>query len=107
MGTKITPYVSSDDEAKKNQVERMFDGIAHRYDFLNHFFSLGIDVLWRKTCIRSHSQTTTEVGTIIINGNVQSMVRPVTRQVCDEYASICVPGKDGTHRCPELEDNLD
>ena len=62
---------------------------------------------WRKTCIRSHSQTTTEVGTIIINGNVQSMVRPVTRQVCDEYASICVPGKDGTHRCPELEDNLD
>ena len=52
MGTKITPYVSSDDEAKKNQVERMFDGIAHRYDFLNHFFSLGIDVLWRKTCIR-------------------------------------------------------
>ena len=52
MGTKITPYVSSDDEAKKNQVERMFDGIAHRYDFLNHFFSLGIDVLWRKACIR-------------------------------------------------------
>ena len=52
MGTRITPYVSSDDEAKKNQVERMFDGIAHRYDFLNHFFSLGIDVLWRKTCIR-------------------------------------------------------
>ena len=30
----------------------MFDGIAHRYDFLNHFFSLGIDVLWRKACIR-------------------------------------------------------
>ena len=52
MGTKITPYVSPDQEAKKNQVARMFDGIAHRYDFLNHFFSLGIDVLWRKACIR-------------------------------------------------------
>ena len=52
MGTKITPYVSAEKEAKKNQVARMFDGIAHRYDFLNHFFSLGIDVLWRKACIR-------------------------------------------------------
>ena len=52
MGTKITPYVSAEEEAKKNQVARMFDGIAHRYDFLNHFFSLGIDVLWRKACIR-------------------------------------------------------
>ena len=52
MGTRITPYVSPDQEAKKNQVARMFDGIAHRYDFLNHFFSLGIDVLWRKACIR-------------------------------------------------------
>lgn len=52
MGTRITPYVSPDQEAKKNQVARMFDGIAHRYDFLNHFFSLGIDVLWRKSCVR-------------------------------------------------------
>ena len=52
MGTRITPYFSPDQEAKKNQVARMFDGIAHRYDFLNHFFSLGIDVLWRKACIR-------------------------------------------------------
>ena len=52
MGTRITPYVTPEEEAKKNQVARMFDGIAHRYDFLNHFFSLGIDVLWRKACIR-------------------------------------------------------
>ena len=52
MGTRITPYVTPEQEAKKNQVARMFDGIAHRYDFLNHFFSLGIDVLWRKSCIR-------------------------------------------------------
>lgn len=62
---------------------------------------------WRKTCIRSHSQTTTEVGTIIINGNVQSMVRPVTRRVCDEYGNVCVPGKDGTDRCPDLDTDQD
>ena len=52
MGTRVTPYVSPEEEDKKNQVERMFDGIAHRYDFLNHLFSFGIDVRWRKACIR-------------------------------------------------------
>ena len=30
----------------------MFDNIAHRYDFLNHFFSLGIDKLWRRKAVR-------------------------------------------------------
>ncbi|MBQ81560.1 MAG: bifunctional demethylmenaquinone methyltransferase/2-methoxy-6-polyprenyl-1,4-benzoquinol methylase UbiE [Crocinitomicaceae bacterium] len=52
MGTKVTPYTTPDNEPKKKQVQRMFDNIAHKYDFLNHFFSMGIDVLWRKKCIR-------------------------------------------------------
>lgn len=30
----------------------MFDGIARRYDFLNHFLSCGQDVLWRRACCR-------------------------------------------------------
>lgn len=29
----------------------MFDSISGRYDFLNHFLSLGIDVLWRRKAI--------------------------------------------------------
>lgn len=29
----------------------MFDNISHRYDFLNHFLSLGIDKRWRKKAI--------------------------------------------------------
>lgn len=32
-------------------VAAMFNGIAHRYDFLNHFLSLGIDKIWRKQLI--------------------------------------------------------
>ncbi|HEY9364547.1 MAG TPA: bifunctional demethylmenaquinone methyltransferase/2-methoxy-6-polyprenyl-1,4-benzoquinol methylase UbiE [Chitinophagaceae bacterium] len=37
---------------KKEQVAGMFDDIAPRYDFLNRFLSLGIDVGWRKKAIR-------------------------------------------------------
>lgn len=48
---QVTPYKNSEQQ-KKQQVEQMFDNIAHRYDFLNHFLSLGIDKLWRKKAIR-------------------------------------------------------
>ena len=33
---------------KKVKVEAMFNDIAPKYDFLNHFLSLGIDIQWRK-----------------------------------------------------------
>jgi demethylmenaquinone methyltransferase/2-methoxy-6-polyprenyl-1,4-benzoquinol methylase len=47
----IVPLKNSAD-TKKKQVEEMFDKIAFRYDFLNHFLSAGIDVWWRKQAIR-------------------------------------------------------
>ncbi len=48
---QVTPYKDSDHQ-KKQQVEQMFDNIAPKYDFLNHFLSLGIDKLWRNKAIR-------------------------------------------------------
>lgn len=50
MGTKVKPYQT--DSSKKEQVQQMFDNIAHKYDFLNRFLSLGIDVGWRKKAIK-------------------------------------------------------
>lgn len=35
-------------KAEKEQVRTMFNDIAPKYDFLNHFLSGGIDILWRK-----------------------------------------------------------
>jgi demethylmenaquinone methyltransferase / 2-methoxy-6-polyprenyl-1,4-benzoquinol methylase len=37
---------------KREMVESMFDSIAWRYDFLNHFLSFGIDKLWRRKAVR-------------------------------------------------------
>jgi demethylmenaquinone methyltransferase / 2-methoxy-6-polyprenyl-1,4-benzoquinol methylase len=37
---------------KKEQVRTMFNDIAPRYDFLNHFLSAGIDRRWRKKAVR-------------------------------------------------------
>ena len=30
----------------------MFDNISKRYDFLNHFLSMGIDKIWRKKAVK-------------------------------------------------------
>lgn len=51
MGTHIVPDQNSSLN-KKQQVENMFDGIAHKYDFLNRLLSFRIDVLWRKKVIQ-------------------------------------------------------
>lgn len=47
----VTPY-QHDETGKKEQVAEMFNNIAGNYDFLNHFLSLGIDILWRRKAIR-------------------------------------------------------
>jgi len=49
--TEIKPY-SNSTKGKKDQVAEMFDNIAPRYDFLNHFLSFGIDKVWRRKAIR-------------------------------------------------------
>ena len=47
----VVPY-KDQEGSKKEQVAEMFNNISKRYDFLNHFLSLGIDILWRKKAIR-------------------------------------------------------
>jgi demethylmenaquinone methyltransferase / 2-methoxy-6-polyprenyl-1,4-benzoquinol methylase len=46
----VKPY--NTEKSKKEEVAAMFDNISHRYDFLNHFLSAGIDIKWRKKAIR-------------------------------------------------------
>lgn len=38
--------------AKKEKVQEMFNGIAPKYDLLNHLLSMGIDKSWRRKAMR-------------------------------------------------------
>ena len=46
---EVKPYEA--DSSKKQQVSKMFDNIAGKYDFLNHFLSLNMDKTWRRKMI--------------------------------------------------------
>jgi len=62
---QITPY--DKDRKKSEQVEEMFDRIAHSYDRLNITLSVGIDRLWRRKAIKTlqphHPQCIMDVAT--------------------------------------------
>jgi len=53
MATSETVKPYNDQAAKKEQVADMFNNISGTYDFLNHFLSLGIDIIWRRKAIRT------------------------------------------------------
>ncbi len=49
--SEVKPY-QNEDGSKKEQVAKMFNSIAPKYDFLNHTLSMGIDILWRKKAVK-------------------------------------------------------
>ena len=49
--TGVKPY--STNKSKKEEVAEMFNNISPRYDFLNRFLSMGIDIGWRKKTRRA------------------------------------------------------
>lgn len=66
MMPEVLPY-QNHPGGKRKQVEQMFNNIAHRYDFLNHFLSMGIDKRWRKQVInelkKTHAEKILDVAT--------------------------------------------
>ena len=52
MSEKIVKPYYSETASKKEEVAEMFNNISGRYDFLNHFLSVGIDKRWRKKAIQ-------------------------------------------------------
>ena len=46
---------------KKSKVKKLFDGISHKYDLLNHLLSFGIDHRWRKKALKLTGLTTDSI----------------------------------------------
>ena len=60
MSSTIKPY-NKENSSKKEEVAEMFNNISSKYDFLNHFLSLGIDKIWRKKAIKILGQNKPKV----------------------------------------------
>lgn len=93
--TKPSIYQSP---GRKEQVKAMFDGIAGRYDFLNHFLSLGIDRSWRKKLIRllgkEHPQHILDLATGTADLAIAAMsVNPVKITGTDISAEMLAVGR--------------
>ena len=85
------PEFTHQGKDKKEFVQKMFDDISPRYDFLNHFLSLGIDIFWRKKFIQKLN---------IKNDTIVLDVACGTGDVCFEilrHHSVSVIGLDLSH----------
>ena len=83
MSKTITPY-QHQQATKKEQVADMFNNISKTYDFLNHFLSLGIDIIWRKKAINELKKDQPKLILDVATG---------TGDFAFEALSILKPGK--------------
>jgi len=53
----MIPFILTKMAKKKETIRQMFNDISLKYDFLNHFLSLGIDRSWRKRLVKLLGKT--------------------------------------------------
>ncbi len=65
-GGQGSPLGSPGDEGStRTAVRQMFATVAHRYDFLNHFLSLGRDIAWRRAAALALKETLARPGSSV------------------------------------------
>jgi demethylmenaquinone methyltransferase/2-methoxy-6-polyprenyl-1,4-benzoquinol methylase len=63
-----SPLGSPDDPVSTaRRVREMFSGVAPRYDFLNHFLSLGRDIAWRRATARALQEVLAKPGSVAVD----------------------------------------
>lgn len=67
MNFSLKPYKESD-LSKKNQIQKMFDQISDKYDFLNAFLSFGVHKYWRKEMLQLAKKLTPNIVLDIATG---------------------------------------
>ncbi len=106
MGTPLTPYNTG--ESKKHQVATMFNNVASTYDFLNHFFSFGIDKLWRKKLVKLIGDSNPKVILDVATGTAdlaiaESKLNPTKIIGVDISEKMLAVGKEKTKSYPTIE----
>lgn len=92
MTKTVTPY-NKKDETKKEQVEDMFDNIAHNYDFLNHLLSAGIDNTWRRKAIKHIATYNPKMVMDMASGTGDFAVDTVNRIKLDKLVALDLSDK--------------
>jgi len=64
-----------------DEIKLMFDKIAHRYDFLNHFLSFGQDIIWRKEMADQVVDNNTHLVLDLASGTGDSAIALLKRGV--------------------------
>lgn len=83
----VVPY-KEDTLSKKEQVARMFDNISHRYDFLNHFLSMGIDKAWRRKAVKYLAPSRPRVVLDVATGTGDFAVQTYTSLKPDKVIGV-------------------
>jgi len=74
-------------DERKKYVTQMFNSVARRYDFLNHFLSGGIDILWRKKASKLLPLTKESVHLDLATGTGDFAIEINKRYGCQVYGS--------------------
>ena len=65
LASRGSPLGKPDEKTATGQAVRaMFDQVAPRYDFLNHFLSLGLDIAWRRAAARELHDVLARPGSV-------------------------------------------
>jgi demethylmenaquinone methyltransferase / 2-methoxy-6-polyprenyl-1,4-benzoquinol methylase len=65
LASRGSPLGKPGDHAATAQaVRQMFDAVAPRYDFLNHFLSLGLDIVWRRAAANELRDALSRQGSV-------------------------------------------
>jgi demethylmenaquinone methyltransferase/2-methoxy-6-polyprenyl-1,4-benzoquinol methylase len=89
---------------KKEDVRFMFDSIAWRYDFLNHFLSFGTDFLWRKKAVKEIAKRVNPINILdIATGTCDLAIealklKPETIDAVDISQRMLEEGRKKIHR---------
>lgn len=74
-------------EERKAYVRTMFNAIAHRYDFLNHTLSGGIDIWWRRRAIAKMNVSKNGMVLDLASGTGDLAIETIRRKQCRVIAT--------------------